>query len=143
MQEILTKEQCGSSASVTVNIIDVNDNSPQILNQTLNFTVMENQTAPVFLGKVIFNTANYVYHDNMNIVWSYGTRLICKSFMQLYSRICKDLMVSFISSSRVKTVASISFKLELRDIYTLQIYFHFMFNLFNSCYIRTEFNHDK
>ena len=141
MQEILTKEQYGSSASVTVNIIDVNDNSPQILNQTLNFTVMENQTAPVFLGKVIFNTANYVYHDNMNIVWSYGTRLICKSFMQLYSRICKDLMVSFISSSRVKTVASISFKLELRDIYTLQIYF--MFNLFNSCYIRTEFNHDK
>lgn len=133
MQEILTKEQYGSSASVTVNIIDVNDNSPQILNQTLNFTVMENQTAPVFLGKVIFNTANYVYHDNMNIVWSYGTRLICKSFMQLYSRICKDLMVSFISSSRVKTVASISFKLELRDIYTLQIYFHFMFNLFNSC----------
>ena len=132
MQEILTKEQYGSSASVTVNIIDVNDNSPQILNQTLNFTVMENQTAPVFLGKVIFNTANYVYHDNMNIVWSYGTRLICKSFMQLYSRICKDLMVSFISSSRVKTVASISFKLELRDIYTLQIYFHFMFNLFNS-----------
>ena len=143
MQEILTKEQYGSSASVTVNIIDVNDNSPQILNQTLNFTVMENQTAPVFLGKVIFNTANYVYHDNMNIVWSYGTRLICKSFMQLYSRICKDLMVSFISSSRVKTVASISFKLELRDIYTLQIYFHFMFNLFNSCYIRTEFNSDK
>lgn len=133
MQEILTKEQYGSSASVTVNIIDVNDNSPQILNQTLNFTVMENQTTPVFLGKVIFNTANYVYHDNMNIVWSYGTRLICKSFMQLYSRICKDLMVSFISSSRVKTVASISFKLELRDIYTLQIYFHFMFNLFNSC----------
>ena len=133
MQEILTKEQYGSSASVTVNIIDVNDNSPQILNQTLNFTVMENQTAPVFLGKVIFNTANYVYHDNMNVVWSYGTRLICKSFMQLYSRICKDLMVSFISSSRVKTVASISFKLELRDIYTLQIYFHFMFNLFNSC----------
>ena len=87
MQEILTKEQYGSSASVTVNIIDVNDNSPQILNQTLNFTVMENQTAPVFLGKVIFNTANYVYHDNMNIVWSYGTRLICKSFMQLFKNL--------------------------------------------------------
>lgn len=61
VQEILTKEQYGSSTSVTVTIIDVNDNLPQVLNQTLNFTVMENQTAPVFLGKVMFNTANYVY----------------------------------------------------------------------------------
>ena len=63
--------------------------------------------------------------------------------MQFYLRIYKDLMVLFISSSRVKTVASISFMLELRDTYIVQIYFHFIFNLFNSCYIRTEFNHDK
>ena len=63
--------------------------------------------------------------------------------MQFYLRIYKDLMVLFISSSRVKTVASISFMLELRDTYIVQIYFHFIFNLLNSCYIRTEFNHDK